>query len=482
MNAAGILDDIICAPASGSGGAIGIVRVSGNGCLQLIDRVVQFRSGAASDSPGFRLKFGVVPDLDEVLVGIFRTPHSYTGEDMAEISCHASSYIVEELLGRLCAAGCRMAGPGEFTRRAYTAGKMDLSQAEAVADLIAADSMASHKLAFSQLRGAYSKKLRSLREQMVELAALLELELDFSEEDVEFADRRKLDSLARETLSECERLADSFRLGNAFKKGIPVAIAGPVNSGKSTLLNALLGEERALVSDIPGTTRDTVEEILVLNGVAYRFIDTAGLRDTTDVVERMGIERAVSQIDKAAVIVVLLDSSAPEDELRKVVSSVNSHIKDDSRVIWVRSKADLLGSVAAPFTKTVHSVDGSGQNRLPVHENRAFCERLGIPEAIDLSARSGQGLDELKAAICKDDAQRLAASEGVLVSNQRHQAALLAAAEALHRFLDGIASGVPSELLAEDLRAATSSLGEIFGAITHQDISSLIFSRFCIGK
>ena len=449
-------EDTICAPATSAGGAICVIRVSGSGCFAAVDAVVRMRRGSAASAKGFSVHFGEVEGLDEVLVCVFRAPQSYTGEDMAEISCHASPYVVSELLRRLGAAGCRMAGPGEFTRRAFTAGKMDLAQAEAVADLIAASSQAAHKLAFSQMRGHYSQRLRELRQQIIELGALMELELDFSEEEVEFADRGRLELLAREALAQIERLADSFRLGNAFKRGIPVAIVGPVNSGKSTLLNALLGEERALVSDIPGTTRDTVEEVLVLGGVAYRFIDTAGLRQTAETVEKMGIERSLEQIGKASIVLVLLDASAPVAELAGVVADVRARLREDCRAIWVRSKSDIGGP--------------------------DFASELGLEGLISISAKTGEGLTELRDAICAGARQDLLAADGLLVTNQRHQQALLRAAEDLRSFLDGLSTALPTDLLAEDLRSATAALGTIFGEVTPDDVLGEVFGRFCIGK
>ncbi len=451
-----LAEDTICAPATSAGGAICVIRVSGSGCFAAVDAVVRMRRGSAASAKGFSVHFGEVEGLDEVLVCVFRAPQSYTGEDMAEISCHASPYVVSELLRRLGAAGCRMAGPGEFTRRAFTAGKMDLAQAEAVADLIAASSQAAHKLAFSQLRGHYSQRLRELRQQIIELGALMELELDFSEEEVEFADRGRLELLAREALAQIERLADSFRLGNAFKRGIPVAIVGQVNSGKSTLLNALLGEERALVSDIPGTTRDTVEEVLVLGGVAYRFIDTAGLRQTAETVEKMGIERSLEQIGKASIVLVLLDASAPVAELAGVVADVRARLREDCRAIWVRSKSDIGGP--------------------------DFASELGLEGLISISAKTGEGLTELRDAICAGARQDLLAADGLLVTNQRHQQALLRAAEDLRRFLDGLSTALPTDLLAEDLRSATAALGTIFGEVTPDDVLGEVFGRFCIGK
>ena len=452
-------DDIICAPAGGRGGAVSIVRVSGNGCLQLADGVLELRRGKVSDAPGFSLRFGVIPGLDEVLVSIFRAPHSYTGEDMVEISCHASQYIVSALLERLCAQGARLAEAGEFTRRAFVSGKMDLAQAEAVADLIAADSAAAHRLAFSQLRGAYSSRLQELRAKILELSALLELELDFSEEEVEFADRSTLRSLTSEAFAEVQKLEGSFRYGNAFKRGVPVAIVGPVNSGKSTLLNALLGEDRAIVSDIPGTTRDTVEEVMSLRGVQYRFIDTAGLRETSEKIEQIGIERALEQLSQARVALVLLDGTQSTEALRDVVSLVREHTPEDCRVIWIRSKAALcVGSPAA------------------------FAALLGLKNVIDVSVLEGFGLDALRDAITADDVKLLEESDGLLVTNARHCEALHAAAGDLATFLTGLSSGIPSDLLAEDLRSATRHIGLITGEITPDDILGEVFGRFCIGK
>jgi tRNA modification GTPase len=362
---------------------------------------------------------------------------------------------------------------------------MDLAQAEAVADLISADSQAAHQLAFSQLRGAYSQKLKELRRQIVELSALMELELDFSEEELEFADRKRLRGLAEAALDETCRLADSFRAGNAFKKGIPVAIVGAVNSGKSTLLNALLGEDRAIVSDIPGTTRDTVEETLVIEGIAFRFIDTAGLRETPEMIERMGIERSIEQMDKASVVVALLDATAPQEELKAVCDRVRSHLRPDTRVIWVRSKVDLIqggGEAGTPCSKQGVFDPGTAVSEGPVLKTGPFCTRLGIPDALDISAKTGYGLDRLRAAIASDAASRLKAADGLLVTNQRHHEALAAASEDLRRFLDGLSTSLPTDLLSEDLRSATRHLGTIFGEITPDNVLGEIFGRFCIGK
>ena len=303
--------DTICAPATAVGsGAVSMIRVSGADSLCAVDRVVRFDKGSAADSRGYTLKHGDIPGVDEVVVGIYRAPHSYTGEDSAEICCHASPFIVSRILGLLCEAGCRLAEPGEFTRRAFTNGKMDLAQAEAVADLIASGSEAQHRVALNQLRGGYSAELGKIRAELLKLTTLVELELDFSEEEVEFADRDRLASLLDDVIGRCTTLADSFKAGNAIRNGVPVAIVGAPNSGKSTLLNALLRDDRALVSDIPGTTRDTIEETCVVGGVLLRFIDTAGIRETRDEVERMGIDRALSKAAQAEIVLGVVDAAA----------------------------------------------------------------------------------------------------------------------------------------------------------------------------
>lgn len=304
--------DTICAPATAVGsGAVSMIRVSGADSLCAVDRVVRFDKGSAAASRGYTLKHGIIPGIDEVVVGIYRAPHSYTGEDSAEICCHASPFIAGRILDELCASGCRLAEAGEFTRRAFTNGKMDLAQAEAVADLIASGSEAQHRVALNQLRGGYSAELAGIRSELLELTSLIELELDFSEEEVEFADRGRLASLLDDVIGRCTTLADSFKAGNAIRNGVPVAIVGAPNSGKSTLLNALLRDDRALVSDIPGTTRDTIEETCVVGGVLLRFIDTAGIRETRDEVERMGIDRALSKAAKAEIVLGVVDATVP---------------------------------------------------------------------------------------------------------------------------------------------------------------------------
>ena len=451
--------DTICAPATSAGtGAIAVIRISGPDALAVVDRVVAFRSGTAAAAKGYTVKFGNAAGLDDVLVSIFRAPRSYTGEDAAEISCHASPYIVGALLDKLTEAGCRLAEPGVFTRRAYVNGKMDLAQAEAVADVIAASSAAQHRVAMNQLRGGYSAELRGLRGQLLELTSLLELELDFSEEDVEFADRSRLRELLDTACAHCRQLADSFRLGNAIKNGVPVAIVGAPNSGKSTLLNALLRDDRAIVSDIPGTTRDTVEETCVIDGVLFRFIDTAGIREASDEVERLGIERTFRKIGEAEIVLGVVDASMQQEAVSAAISAIAE------RIDATRQKLLIL----------LNKADKSDAS--PCHSERSE-ESYAL---LHISAKHGAGLEELRAALAARAG--IASATGTLVTNARHAAALREAADALRAVSDGLDRGIPSDLLAEDLRAALASLGSITGLISTDEVLGEIFSKFCIGK
>lgn len=457
--------DTICAPATPLGaGAISIVRVSGPKALAFADALVAFRKGNASESAGYEVKFGEIAGLDEVLVSVFRAPHSYTGEDAVEISCHASPYIVSGILLRLAEMGCRPAEPGEFTRRAFLNGKMDLAQAEAVADLIASDSEASHRLALSQLKGSYSEEFRRLRAQLVELASLVELELDFSEEEVEFADRSKIAELLDKARVKVDNLKASYKVGNAVKTGVPVAIVGAPNSGKSTLLNALLGDDRAIVSDIPGTTRDTVEETMVLEGVRYRFIDTAGLRESDDKVERLGISRSLDKLRSASIVLAVLDATAPVGENLRSAKAIVSEVSDDRQVVWIFNKSDI-----APRDPHLFKVE----------DVRELASITG--DAIRISALTGDGLDDLRAAI-SGCGFGLGSADGAIVTSARHYSALCEAASNLDRASEALASSLPGDLLAEDLRAAISTLGSIFGEITSDELLGEIFSKFCIGK
>ena len=487
------ISDTICAPASGTGGAVALIRVSGPSALAIADKVVTFRRGNASEARGYSLKFGSVDDIDDVLVSIFRSPHSYTGEDAVEITCHASPYIIGRILDRLTEAGCRLAEPGEFTQRAFVAGKMDLAQAEAVADVIASSSAAEHRAAMNQMRGGYSAELRGIRDELLQLSSLLELELDFSEEEVEFADRTQLTSLCSSARAHCSRLADSFRLGNAVKNGVPVAIVGAPNSGKSTLLNALLGDDRAIVSDVPGTTRDTVEEVCVIDGVKFRFVDTAGLRETTDTVEKMGIERSFAAIDKAQVVLCVIDSASPsaaadEAYLRSVCSS---RIPDGCLIV-ILNKSDLRNE--SKLRESGHRESGHRESgpRTPCAEQGFLhtvspsgtvpCAEQGFLHTVSLSALKGTGMEELRSLLVH--ATGPVDGSETLVTNARHATALRASAASLSAVLDGLASGLSGELLAEDLRAAIASLNTVLGSdsLTPQDTLNSIFSKFCIGK
>ncbi len=485
----------ICAPATSVGsGAVSMIRVSGPDALAIADRVVRFRQGSCTSSAGYTLKFGTVPDMDDVLVSIFRAPHSYTGEDSVEISCHASPYVVERLLQLLCEAGAVPAEPGEFTRRAFANGKMDLSQAEAVADLIASSSEASHRVAMHQLKGGISTELQQLRSQLVDITSLMELELDFSEEEVEFADRNQLISLLDSALSHLRRLTDSFRLGNAIRRGVPVAIVGATNTGKSTLLNALLGEDRAIVSPVAGTTRDTVEEVFNIDGTAFRLIDTAGIRETSDEIENIGIDRTFEKLMLADSVIAVFDVCSPVErlcsELRDIVSRVNLK---SQQLVLVLNKVDLLeGFEGARESVASTGICGSENSQNPAifTVNKIVTEFNNIVSLADnkvdiiaASAKSGFNLEKLSSALSDHQKARIAdAGTATLVTNARHFNALSAASRALSLARSGIASRTPTDLVSQDLREALYHLGSITGEITTDEVLGNIFSRFCIGK
>ena len=445
--------DTIVAPATAAGGAIAVIRVSGREALALCDRIFRGRRPLA-EADGYTVHYGEIMDgdriVDDVLATVFRAPHSYTGEDSVEISCHGSSYIVSEILRLLTAAGGRMAQPGEFTIRAYLAGKLDLSQAEAVADTIAASSRAAHALASTQMRGGYSDELEQLRDKLLNLTSLLELELDFSEEEVEFADRTALRETMQRIGREINRLRNSFSLGNAIKEGVAVAIAGAPNVGKSTLLNQLLNEERAMVSEIAGTTRDVIEERANIGGVLFRFLDTAGIRSTDDRLERMGIERTMESIRRAQIVIHMIDATLPE-----ISCKPDFTLRPDQQLLTVANKIDK-----APATLT-------------------------LPEnAIGISAKQGTGLDRLCDALRGAiDTEALYHGDPV-VSNNRHYEALTTAREALDRALEGLGNDLPTDLLSEDIRQVIHHLGSITarGAIAPDEVLQNIFSKFCIGK
>lgn len=443
--------DTIAAPATAAGGAIAVIRISGTEAFAVCDRLFRGRTPLAS-AGGYTVHYGRITDgervVDDVLATVFRAPRSYTGEDSVELSCHGSPYIVSEVLRLLLGAGARMAEPGEFTVRAYMNGKMDLSQAEAVADLIASSSRAAHTMASTQMRGGYSARLDALREELVGLTALLELELDFSEEDVEFADRGRLRSLMEQIRSEIVALGNSFSLGNAIKQGVPVAIVGAPNVGKSTLLNRLLNEDRAMVSDIAGTTRDVIEEQANIGGVMFRFLDTAGIRHTDDRLEQMGIERTMKSIERARIVIRMREAGTENRELDGIRPA------PDRRIIDVVNKCDLYPDAALP--------EG----------------------AVAISAKRGEGIDEL-CRILRSEIDTEALYQGdVVVSHSRHVEALAAAADALDDALRGLDDGTPEDLLAEDIRQVIHHIGTITGRgeILSQEVLNHIFGKFCIGK
>ena len=549
-------DDTICAPATVPGtGAISVIRVSGGEALPVVSAMVKCAPGREiMMAPGYSVRFGRIflddgELLDEVLVTVFRAPHSYTGEDSAEISCHASKYIVDNVLHLLVEAGVRPAEPGEFTRRAYLNGKMDLAQAEAVADLIAAQGAAAHHLALSQLKGGFSNELKKMRGELLNIVSLMELELDFSEEEVEFADRSQLSGLVDAVSGHIGRLISSFRLGNAIRNGIPVAIAGATNTGKSTLLNALLGEDRAIVSDVHGTTRDTIEETLNVGGLLFRFIDTAGIRRTDETVEQIGIERTFRKLEEAVVVFVMVDASlacsleacipaagfsgGSNDGVPAAGFSGGSHAgvpgaatgigdlgnssdyavssgsgdillsrKDDyagmtgqydgaGNGVW-RGVENVLARVDVSRQKVIFVVNKmdrvTGMNAPALLAIRAGLDRLKAsyhlqksPE-VYVSAKKGEGLDDLRMALTEVCAEYAISSDDVIVTNARHIDALKNARTSLARVQDGLRSGLPTDLVSQDIREAIYHIGSIVGEISTDEVLGNIFKNFCIGK
>ena len=482
-------DGTICAPATIPGtGAISIIRVSGEDSLAIADKVIDVKGESLSETEGYRLRYGTIfaddgSVLDNVIVSVFRAPHSYTGENSVEISCHASRFIVNEVLELLVDAGARIAAPGEFTRRAFVNGKMDLAQAEAVADVIASQSAAAHRVAMNQLKGGFSSELKTLREKLLTMTSLLELELDFSEEDVEFASRSELGALVEETLTHIVRLTDSFSRGNAIKNGVPVAIVGATNTGKSTLLNALLGEERAIVSDIAGTTRDTIEETLNLGGVMFRFIDTAGIRETDELVEKIGIERTFKKLNEASIVLGMTDLSRGEDSVladaEYMWSKVNASSSDREFVLLVnKCDVDVIESVAAGS-----GAGCAGKAGKMARIEAALREKGIVTKMIPISAKTGSGLPELTAALAEIGRRITGDTDETLVTNIRHYEALSRAATALGRVRDGLkVATLPPDLIAQDLREALYHLGEIVGEISTDEVLGNIFRKFCIGK
>ena len=579
--------DTIVAPATVPGtGAISLIRVSGPETFSIVGKTVRLQRTIDADSAGYTIRYGSIcgkdgNTLDEVLVSIFRAPHSYTGEDSAEISCHASQFIVNEVLSLLVEAGARIAEPGEFTKRAFINGKMDLSQAESVADLIASQDAAAHRIAMNQLKGGISNGLRELREKILEMSSLMELELDFSEEDVEFADRTRLLELVEIASGRIDHMVGSFRMGNAIRNGVPVAIAGPANAGKSTLLNALCGEERAIVSDIAGTTRDSIEEICIIDGIRFRFIDTAGIRDTDETIEKLGIERTYRHMQKADIVLIMLDGS--EDPARNVsalqeiigrlrgrkfdgagvddgigragedrlddcgvdridgagedgmddcgvdgvdgidgaaevemvgcggdvdglgdcgVDGIGSSCADaishtgnfqqgfgcssyngDSSESGVKGNASSINQGYQKVAVLINKCDKIGDNKNVIHINKYVSLIDSQIVCLNISAKFDNGLQSLKQWLsdsCKDLSK--ASEDLTTITNQRHLEALVRARSSLLRVRDGLSSGLPSDLVAQDLREVSYHLGTIVGDISTDEVLGNIFRKFCIGK
>lgn len=458
-------NDTICAVSTPHGvGGIAVIRVSGPKAIAITDSVWHGRrlSNAASHTA----HLGTILDeagetIDSAVATVYRNPASFTGEDVVELSVHGSTWIQRETLQLLIRKGCRLAQPGEFTRRAFSAGKLDLAEAEAVADIIASSSRAAHKMAMSQMRGDFSQKLRELHDRLLELASLLELELDFSEEDVEFASREKLSAIADEIYGVVSRLTSSFATGSALKDGIPVAIVGATNAGKSTLLNRLLGDDRAIVSDIHGTTRDIIEDRLEINGVMFRLIDTAGLRETSDSIEAIGIERTIAQLNKASIVIWVVDPFSPAPIIEETFQRMLPHLSTDKHLIIALNKSDLPGfpsfkPSAAPNQHLPHST-------------------------VTISAETGAGIESLTDAMVNASGLNEWQNE-ILVTNTRHYEALSLALESINRVRTGLTQGLSGDFIAQDVRETLHHLGQISGTITTDTILTTIFSRFCIGK
>ena len=479
-------EDTICAIATAHGmGAIAVIRISGSHAFPIVAQLFQ-QNGKAFDMDkmlSHKAYFGQIVDgdemLDEVLVTFFKGPHSFTGEDSVEISVHGSVFIQQRLFQALIAKGCRMAEPGEFTRRAFVNRKFDLAQAEAIADLIASQNAAAHRVAMNQMKGGFSNELKTLRDKLLEITALMELELDFSEEDVEFADRSQLNMLLDQAVAHITRLTESFRLGNAIKNGIPVAIVGETNTGKSTLLNALLGEERAIVSDIAGTTRDTIEETLIIDGTLFRFIDTAGLRETDETIEKIGIERSYKKLSEADIVIGMLDATKDYGDMREAARNILEKTDLTQQVLFL-----LMNKIDQKVTEQI----SSETLRQAQGAFKGLCDRLrydlqieiGRTEIMPISAKQGIGLEELRSKLstCKSDFD----ANAILVTNLRHYEALRNALESLKAVRQSLADNIPTDLVAQDLRIALHHLGTITGEVTTDEVLGTIFSRFCIGK
>ena len=462
--------DTICAIATAQGGAIGSIRVSGPEAITITGRIfTPAKSGKLlSEQKPYTLTFGRIYNgeemIDEVLVSLFRAPHSYTGEDSTEITCHGSSYILQQVMQLLIKNGCRMAQPGEYTQRAFLNGKMDLSQAEAVADLIASSSAATHRLALSQMRGGFSKELTTLREKLLNFTSMIELELDFSEEDVEFADRSALRRLADEIEEVIARLANSFSVGNVIKNGVPVAIIGETNAGKSTLLNVLLNEDKAIVSDIHGTTRDVIEDTVNIGGITFRFIDTAGIRETSDTIESLGIERTFQKLDQAEIVLWMIDSADAISQLTLLSDKILPRC-EHKQLILVFNKVELINETQ--------------KNELVSQ----FSEHIGSEiESIFISAKQRLHTDELQQRLVAAAHLPIVTQNDVIVTNVRHYEALTRALDAIHRVQEGLDANISGDFLSQDIRECIFHLSDIAGEVTNDMVLQNIFAHFCIGK
>ena len=460
-------EDTICAISTPAGtGGIAVIRISGSKAIETVMK--SWRGADLRKAATHTAHFGTIvyPDgetLDEVVATVFRCPHSFTGEDTVELSCHGSQWIQSQLVAQMIGNGCRAAEGGEFTRRAFMNGKIDLSQAEAIADVIASSSRASHRIAVSQMRGGFSAMLAGLREQLLEFVSLMELELDFSEEDVEFADRTRLIDLAKHIDSVITNLADSFSVGNAIKNGVPVAIVGETNAGKSTLLNRLLHDDKAIVSDIRGTTRDAIEDTINLGGITFRFIDTAGIRDTSDKIESIGIDRTFQKIDNASIILWMIDGTQATGNIRETAEKIMPHCQG-KQLIAVINKSDKLNN------STIQAIQSEISN---------ISDRI---RTITISAKNDIAVDRLEQMLVESAGIPENDPNAVVVTNARHYDALCHAQEAIRRAIDGLQSGLSGDFVSQDIRECMHYLGEITGKITTHEILGSIFSRFCIGK
>lgn len=451
----GNIKDTICAVSTPAGvGGIAVIRLSGMEAKRMAESCLKTPSNKSVILKNRNAKFVVFYDgdamLDELVATYFAAPHSYTGEDVVEFSCHGSTYIQQRILQILIGFGARLAEAGEFTLRAFLNGRLDLSQAEAVADLIDSQSQMAHHLAVSQMRGGYAKELEQLRQELIDTTALLELELDFSEEDLEFANRERLGDMVEELYSKVKRLSDSFQTGNAIKNGIPVAIVGRPNVGKSTLLNALLNEDRAIVSDTPGTTRDTIEDSFFVDGIEFRIIDTAGLRDSDDPLEKMGMERTYKSLEKSSIILLLHDSQVPFEEFKDDIEALANHCHIDKTMLLVHTKCDLC--------------------------------KPDIDRGLMTAAKNGKGVEEIKRFLVKTVREKILKNTDVLLTNARHYEAMNKVLAALYEVRKGMDAGLTPDLLVIDMRDALYHLGTITGKVSSDDVLSSVFSRFCIGK